>query len=386
MINEDPIYELIEDYLQGTLSEQDEARVKARMSQDPLFEKEVEESAYLNHVIEGAGIDILREKMTYDIQKIDHNNTLKRNILKAVGIISLIAGLIFSVFSLYQKEKVHPSSVNDSDTKEKVKKELPDIDSNSDTLVSEQNISLSDVNKAKGEKVILKASTGKETVDAVLQENERIIEGKVGTDTNSVEAVAETISDVGRGEEKSDSIFVKQPIEKSESAIENCVLTFNAEILASCTNKNTGAINISMDGKGQAPYKYSLNHSENNTGSFSGLASQTYSVNIVDSKGCKGEKVVFVPEEPCYEEPRAYSFAPDFGEQWKILPQEGKDGIFTIINKSGQVIKKGVLDNEANNKWDGTDSKGAIVSQGMYICLFNYSDGSVEKVEVTVIR
>lgn len=384
MINEDPIYELIEDFLQGNLSEQDEAKVKSRMNRDPLFEKEVEESAYLNHVIEGAGVDMLREKMTQDIQKIDQTIAIRKNILKGLAVLSIITGLIFSVFSLFQKEKVHVAPGQDSIKKEKTGKIIPKNIQNDSVISKDENESYMK-EKSKTKKV-LTASTGKKIVDSVYPENEINDLISASRDTTLKINLVENTSAVNLDKKEFlDTAQIETPAQKSEPDTENCVIDFETVIQPSCDNRNSGSINISVNGSGQESYKYILDHDENSTGIFTGLASKSYSLFIVDSKGCKSQKDVSVPEEPCYSETRSFSFAPHFGEEWEVIPQNGKTGVYTILNKSGQVIKNGTINN-VYDKWDGTDLKGAIVSQGMYICLFNYSDGSVEKVEVTVIR
>lgn len=389
MINKDPIYELIEDFLQGNLSEQDEEKVVTRMKQDPLFEKELEESAYINHVIEGAGVDMLREKMTRDIQRMDQQNLLKKKIITTLLVVSFLAGLIWSYFSLNQREKVHFQSGSSTVLTEENEMDIPGLSQDSGIVTYLHSNEFTSDNKPESKSDSKIAYSTKEIKESKLTPNENILVGRINND--SIISLSDDISAEEQEKIMHEPImYSKKPAIIPEPEPVKCEIDFDVDIQPSCYDKHTGAIEITFEKLDSDPsiYQYSLNDDmkRNSTGSFKELSSGTYTISIADKQGCEGIKDVFVPLKPCSREVRAYSFAPEFGEYWEISSQNSKEGIYNIVNRSGQVIKKGVCNPQGIDQWDGTDSKGILVPQGLYICLFSFDDGSVEKVEVTVIR
>ncbi len=85
----------------------------------------------------------------------------------------------------------------------------------------------------------------------------------------------------GCGPVVSSNLVVTEPLELTLSSLVSSDIT--------CNNNNDGAINISVSG-GNAPLTYTLvqDGSSNITGIFSSLSANTYTIEVVDSKGCPG--------------------------------------------------------------------------------------------------
>lgn len=71
-------------------------------------------------------------------------------------------------------------------------------------------------------------------------------------------------------------------------------------------------------------------------------------------------------------------------ETWNIPIAENKSGMFTVIDKAGEIVYKKAFGMNEEAHWDGYSSKGALLKAGLYGYVLDYMDGSVEQGTITL--
>jgi len=370
-------FELIEKYLRGELSASEKAMVEDKIKQDSSFAEEVEESAFVDQVIIGAGLEMLREKITKDIAQLDQKK--KRRVKWSVAGLLVLIGCVAGYFF-----------VKEANWEKRIPKNVPA----DEHFIENDNKNLNTANKGKAKKET-NATMVKKKAFILKKEKLSAIEAKDSLkyvplfDTVPMQKNQETlvrIPPVQAIEGKLDTIAsLSQPTPFQN----NCVLSFQATPQSTCRGEQNGSIQIAKQtlSGGQAPYTFSLGESgiKSGTGEFSNLAEGTYIVHVSDKTGCSSSQEVYVSSKSCQSK-QAFSINPDYGEIWKIPYDKEKSGIFTILNRTGHTVFRASFGNEASSEWNGTDMRGVVVKTGLYICILQYRDGKKANLQITVVR
>jgi hypothetical protein len=359
-------FDLIERYLQGSLDQEEHARVEDRIKRDPAFAEEVELSAQVNSVVLGAAMDSLRERMTNDIASLDSKNKFKWG---TAGMV-VVLGIVSSAY-LY---------VRDDQTE-------------TNNLKTNSQISSSVDNTGKSNHEIKRNSSAEP--ETIKPDSRMRAEAWKDTNLRVSEFLKQDPEEVLKEEEQKVKSTVKEPghehqinvIEKPKA--DKFKISFNPMVFPSCKGEATGRIEIGKEAieGGTFPYVFTIDHLgiENSNGLFSGLKEGKHVISIQDKSGCSATQEVNLPGKPCILH-KSFSINPDNGEIWKVPVSEGESGKFTIINKGGLVIFKGNFGNGELNEWNGSDLNGTTVNSGLYVCLLEYSSGEKETVQITIIR
>ncbi|MBX9853467.1 MAG: hypothetical protein K2X86_17115 [Cytophagaceae bacterium] len=353
------IFDLIESYHQGLLSEEEKSMVEAKMKTDASFAEEVRISGLVNELVHAAGIDQLRQKMTQDLalMKVKRQTRIKRGVAAVIGLL-LLSAMVYLIFNSSRK------NISSSEVQKKYN-------------ISEPSETKKDIPAISPEK---NKSTGKfplqekVAMDTLVQEDHILI---------SVPEQDHTVLKVTKDEENK----MPDPDNTKDNIIKDCNLSFDVIIHATCKGEEKGIIYVDEKSilGGTRPYIFRASKDESTSGVFSDLKEGTYIVTMYDSKGCSYSKEIIVPGKNCTVK-KSYSFSPDNGETWKIPFAEGESGSFSIYNRAGISIFKGAFGGNIVAEWNGTDMQGANADAALYICILEYANGKSEKIEISVIR
>lgn len=360
MNEEQRIFDLIEKYHQGILSKDEKTFVEKRMQTDAAFAEYLSLHGFTNQLVEAAGFDMLREKMTQDLIAIDKKNTRLKWGTGILATLLVLSSLVY-VTNYFRKKNI-PNRIEH-------KQDSP-----------------------------VKTQEGKDTTTSTTKVVEKIQVQKKGhvlpeLSTDSVKAIpyfsptqkdllSNTKQEIAGEEKKTDT--KKEALVKENK---QCNLSFHLIVQASCKGEQSGTISVE---KGTAmggikPYYFLTSVGErSSSGNFSNLGKGNYTITMFDSEGCSASQDILLSERNCFSR-KAYSFNPDYGEKWNA-DQESGSGNFTIYNRGGIVIFKGHFAENNPAEWYGTNTQGTTMEAGLYVCVLEYSEGKTETIEISVIR
>lgn len=344
------LYARIDAYLDGTLSKTDRMAFEADMAASPALKEEVELQKMVHILILEKGLADIRIKVGEDLNK-SVGYPWKKIIISSILFTFLSIGIYWFTTSLNKEtsavlntsdtiQQIHSDSVVTMENKETA----PYIQKKKSTTVSKSQFIEKDTSLYKGfaypEEIRLK--TQPFLTDTYISRDflkEKHIEKKV--------------------EEK--------------TAIPCPDILFNVHTEASCTNSNSGSVQILLSSilGGQAPYRYTIDGKSNSL--LNDLAAGTYEVKVVDSRGCNSEKTVDISEKSCTVF-KDYSFRPE-AETLKLPFAEMESGTLSIMDKSGKVVYKTDLINGLPNEWNGRSMNGSSLEMGSYLYIATFTNG-----------
>jgi hypothetical protein len=184
------------------------------------------------------------------------------------------------------------------------------------------------------------------------------------------------------------SKLIEEDVEVVDCESVKISLTFEME--HSCIEKiYSGKIIIaknSING-GTSPYSFSINGGKEYFESeflFSYLSPGNYQLFVRDINQCE-EKIaeVYIEEKICQKD---YKYSPIHGEPWIIPFEKGKDGIFRLFSRSGQILVEKRIDDFSDNTWYGNDDNNDPLNMGYFPFIIQYSDGELFKGSVTLVK
>jgi len=374
---EDTLLDLIDDYLNKGMSEEERLSFEEKMASDKTLTEKVKEAKNVNKAIYYASLAELKIKIGQDIKNIQHKPSFnwKKASYISIASLALLSGI--TAYLITTNTKVEQGKTEPITTIKQAEKEF--IQSNTSSSGQEKN-----QNDNKIPKQYLPANKG--TMDTILIDN-NIIRQPVLPDNkvqNSIEEPKTTTSETNIINNSNNPTIERKAAPSSNETKVACDKLFKITTEASCKQGETGSILISSDGA----YEYTFQVGNYNTsgakGIFQNIPPGDHEILITYGKECSYTKKTTVNEKWCPLN-SSYSFNPDYNEKWVIKYEQGSSGTFIIFDKSGKEIYSGVL-GSGIAEWNGTEKDGGIAPFGIYIALINYSDGRKEKVELTIIR
>lgn len=359
------IYEQIDDFLHGEMTEQERRAFEEKIKGDERLASKVEEVKATEDAIHLACLADLKKTIGEDIKKIKYRSPWQNIFywIIAASIIAVISCSLYFIFNTDFHQKKSTPDLNDPRTltEEYTKK--------NDQSVSEQ-----------------KAGTKHEINHS---DNTHINQAEID---NSAEESGQKFSDVvidkNESSENRNSTIVKQDsTDKNANRYERkllCDSDFDIISEASCKNKETGKIKISAKNNIEATFQLDQQTVKGQVGSFSALPAGEYNVFAFYNNGCTFTKTVKITEKWCPLN-QSFSFNPDYNEKWEIKYESGSQGRFVIYDRAGKEIYKNTF-GTGNEEWIGIDMNGNTVAVGSYVAMLYYSDGRSERVELTIIR
>lgn len=360
MNEEQSIFDLIEKYHQGVLSEDEKALVEKRMQSDAAFAEYLSLQGLTNKLVEAAGTDMLREKMRSDIAALDRKRSRLKWGASLLATLVVVSSLVY--FTNYFRKKNIPAKKENKQAAP-AHEELKDTSETSVPLKKHtQPVSVTDV-----------------PTTTIRNDSLPVLVLPKAVETR------ESRSDEKKGTVKEEETTSKTVVQNQES--KPCDLSFHLIVQPTCKGEKSGTISVEHGSAvgGTRPYYFLSSTGESSsTGNFSDLSKGTYSIVMYDSEGCTAKQHVVLSDRNCSAR-KSYSFNPDYGEKWNAGLEEGS-GKFTIYNRGGMIIFKGSFAENNPAEWYGTNAQGTTMEAGLYVCVLEYLEGKTETIEISVIR
>ncbi|MBC7389611.1 MAG: gliding motility-associated C-terminal domain-containing protein [Opitutaceae bacterium] len=358
------ISQLIDLYINGSLSLEEKLKFEQRLIEDKSFKEEYEIQQIVNTVISGATEQQLREKIKSDIKAKDLQSFRFKVF---VGISALILSSI--LVYVYQSNKNTASEI--------FVKDLPQQQLDNSFKSPDLKI---DKFKEKSPLGITKIRSYKEPIEVdtssfnTISEKLDIVDDIVPTTQNDNHLKLITDNSVSN-------------IDKNPCL--NFQLAVNAKISGTCKDASDGKIDLSeisaVEG-GKRPYQFSKNdgNSFSEIGISYGLHPGTHKFIIKDANGCVQENSFIIPEKDCKQ--NKFIFNPEIGEVWKIPVEENLNYSLYIYNSSKEIVFQLNSTGKENFEWQGTSTSGKVLDAGLYAYIIELNNGVKEFGQVTIIR
>ncbi len=363
-------YQLIDNYLNGTLKGEDLQAFEQRLQTDPSLAEEVSFLQLTNEVVIGANFDSLRSQMTADIADIDAS---KNN--RTWGLSSIVLGIVsIGVIGMYTLSKEKEETAHLTPVLQK-----PSVLENQTTeqpVVTEHVLQPIVTEKPIHADTITLVPTASPVEKVIAQTPEQHINQDHTTTDYPVIKASET--------------NILAPVSKTTEPINPCELvTLKAVITStpSCDDASNGSITIPMNqiSGGTKPYKISFNKLKDASTKeqYAYLPAGTYTINITDANGCTKNFSSEVTEKNCRK--TSYVFAPDKGQVCTVTGKDNENYVLTILNMAGkQVYKTNTI--EGTFEWQGLSQQGEYLPAGLYIYILEYVSGEKENGQITIVR
>lgn len=404
MNSESEKFEWIENYLNGTLTEEQQVAFENKMHTDLGFAEELELHRTVNELVIDQALLDLKAKMVTEYRPKYRDNDLPGsnpgNTFIVIGLVVLSA-LTASIF--YFKS---PSSTPLPVATEKVQPlSLPQPANSSGlnpspgpapVLVKSQPDNGS--NKPKGEKkisplkiispIVDSSSTSEENglkMELVLPLEERplVIANSPGIGSGKTKLIIPRLvpSNLPNDKEPTDALFDCSSLK----------MAVKVSVQESCLDFPNGK--ISYDPKtvegGEPPYRFSLDNglSFTKANQFEALSPGIYYLTIEDKRGCQYtlEEGFEVKPGEC-NETKEYAFAPEQGETCKFLFAQNRDGHLQIFNREGVLIYSISIRNGFPIEWNGQSNQGVGVTMGSYRFIFEDLKGKTTRGNITLVK
>ena len=384
-------YELIEKYLKGKLTPEEETLLKELMAGDPEIEREVQQHRELFQLLEVNSALEVRESLN----KVHRSHLAKRFwlngsrnlIIPAVLLIALMTFLISYRHLQHSRSKTAMTVVKDSSLimhKSPAPAETPALP---DTSVKANH----SFKNSKPVAIRNKSAESRPKKTLPHTEEHSIVQkNTTNTKTSPPQTQPQAIQPAVAQEttQKTDSTVKESlPVVIKDDCSSDSITARVADIEASCSHNATGSIKIDKDhiSGGRTPYSISIDGQKHfyNQFTFANLPSAHYSVWIKDGRSCIYDLGDFVvPVKQCAIED---IFSPDKGERWEI-PNNGDAGHLLIYNLSGKVVYELQLESRQTYYWNGISDSGQNLPMGVYPFTIDITGGEKIVGNVTVVK
>jgi hypothetical protein len=365
MNREFEIYEYIDRYLQGELSEIELQQFKEKLQSDQEFKSIVEAQELAHEVLVYNELSKLKARMRDDLKQTKNGfgNWGKVLVISAVA----ITGSLLTYTYLHKTE----SSSEKKTVQQEIKSQEPqaeNLEIPNESLNQKKPITVPETAKS--------APVVKDSSD--IKEN------------HPVENPTEKKGPVSNSSDK-EPTFVYPLKEPEISTKVNCdVVHMFAEVRVDYGFKGQEEATIIIDPHslkgGSGPYVYALDNSDFQIESrFTGIKDGKYQLKIKDHNNCistlKKEVVVKIPVKEIDE-----AFVPSQGETWKFPIKENANAEITIVSKAGTVVYSASIVNGHPAEWDGRSNAGVELETGNYYFVIKYSATDLVKGHISIVR
>lgn len=360
MSPEDILFLQIHDYLNGDLIGEEKKQFEEMLKDNPTLHAEVEFQQLANTLVINNRLLDVSNTSRETVSKIKKNKTHKRYLL-ITGLISLasVLGLLTFISNNKEQENITPTKVSEKKVE------------NTPILVSDTSID--DKHLIEISKPQIKTTQTKQ--NNTIEENKP---EKIQKDTIFSKEEHILVKEILK-EEKNYPITTQ----KTELSCENVKIDLKTSVKPACLGENDGSISISSISGGEKPYRTDYYNSyKNKLNSITFVSAGLYFITIVDQNKCEKTFKIEVPEKEC--ETIDAVFNPFIGETWDLREYD-KSGTITIYQKNGQKLYEQKVQAFDKFRWDGRNSLGQI-TDGYFIFVFTFDDGSVVKGEITVTK
>ncbi len=365
MANHNDIFELVEAYVNGELSDSELANFEAELSTNVNLQKQlILAQAAQKLVIQNR---LLQVKALANEEASRLNN--KRNQIHkfliggSVALVAVVTGLYIIIKSKEPNEikLPAPQEIQQKETPTSTLSEISELDEqvqSTTNTASQEETQPQPVTVTKKETPPPPSDIQKDTIVIV--------------DTTTVMKNSPTVETPEKPEKTT----------KTKPACNTANIKADIHTISGCEGKNENAIEIGKISGLTGPIKKQVFNAENELIlSHYGLKDGNYTVVIVGAETCKKRFPVTLKSKNC---PINVDFNPNYGEVWEI-PTISVSGVLTIYTKTGlEIVRKPLPAGEVTT-WDGKNSANEIQA-GYFIFTINYEDGSFLKGGITVTQ
>ncbi len=378
-------YELIERYLLGRTSPDENAGIELRMKNDPSFAKEVEQHRGMQQVIQDHSVLGVRDMLTR-IRKEKQISIKRRNRFYRSMLIVGSCAIIVSLSLLF--------ILNNDDSAVRRASEAPEASEAFTGIQAPEtgSVSVDAAITAPDSKSIATPVASPHLKSVPIPDLKSGETMDAGDETNSVvfDAVVKeiiTTSDLKSGvtmAEGKETAEAEESETVAEASSPPCEIKAEYISEASCNNKATGKIKImgnSLTG-GTPPYRVFLNEKYGDSMVFRGLKPGFYKLEIRDAAGCLASLGnIMIDTKECRYQGNFYPLM----EQWEI-PLDFQPGIIEIYNKNGRKVYELRFDGMGKEYWNGNNLNNEALPLGLYLFTIRYDSGDIFEGSVTINR
>lgn len=376
MYNHDNIYETIEQYLEGTLTEADKVLFEKQLAIDTELQQKVLVCQSAQELIMQNKLKNLKSLMSQEQGKVNKRETLKKAGIVLIGSALLATGVGLYLHNESPKVKT-PSSKESSLPKD---------------LNSVTRVALTE-NEGDTEHGAMPAPRVPNSTNLLVIETEANSKG--GNPVNTSPIDKDPVADVA----VSQSTTMTSPVDKNvlhkhekspekivkETPQHDChhvAITAKLSTEQACKGIDEGVIRVENLMGGLEPYRLRINGKAASTQdhTFVNLKEGNYQIQVVDANGCKQDfNPVILKAKDC---PLNYDFNPNKGEQW-VGPVVAKASKLNILDKRGTLVFNQQLAVGETCTWSGHNSSGTVLS-GYFVFVLEQEDGTMIKGSITV--
>ncbi|MCP4521290.1 MAG: hypothetical protein GY827_06315 [Cytophagales bacterium] len=368
-------YQLIQDYLRGSLSKEQEEAVLQRASQDAEFNQLLEEEKSLHDLIEGTVQSEIETEVKQAFQKEKNKQNIK-SWIPNIGVFIVFVGTVYLLFFLQEniQEYANPPSTKE----EKQPSEVQSKDSVSQHTTTQNNIVPTEPKKEtrhsnpnNTENPVSVPNTTKDT----SRNTQTIIDSTDQVDVNIIKQ-KDSIPTTNQG---IPSNVVGSIVEDAQNPCEKLQAEVSIDKELPCLFGDKGIINVEVEG-GQEPYVFQLNSNISEEGNFDELTKGMYVLLVRDANNCIiTSQNIELKTKRCQELPLA--FDPSFGA-W-TYETEGELVELKILSRFGKVV---FTQSEENPAWEGTNNNGEELPTDDYLFIISKNGIVIDKGNVTIVR
>lgn len=370
-------YQLIEDYLNHKLTEEQVLVVEMRMELDANFRNYVQEHKIANQIIVKAELAQIKSTLNKIHLNKEKKGLINKIILGLIFVLLFIVGVYFFINNSKQKEEIPKRNKPVENFKEEVKNENKEPQNNIELGNKEDIVSIPFYKPIIEDLPI--HNLAQDSLVSVPPPTV-VIDNNIQIDTNDLKSQPK--EEVKSKDKSIDSLIDLTHVENNSPCLD---FSIESEIITSVSCENTSEGQIIIQTK-QDNYTYSLKNSfiSSKAGVFKQLKPGEYELIAIDDKGCESLPVRVVVESVTCD----YIIQPDKAISWQIPTESFDNEIITleIYNaKSGQKVYARVLDEFSESTWNGEDSSGSPMPMGSYMYLLTSSSKSM-KGSITIVR
>lgn len=362
--SDENIYEVIELYLSGILSENERMLFEEQLISDNALQQKVEVCKTAKELILQNKLKDLKSIMAEEQIKADQRGPFNKGwtFLVLMAVIGSASYLFLKNDASSEKEK-----------NEHNKNNIGSIGSAPIIQKPESEIKITNIQQLPKETIKPNKNT----------ENQINIPKKDITDIPpAIKQGQELTSKENQLENATNTTTIKNDfITPPANKCEGIVISAQLLVQEPCIGSSNGVIEIKGFKGGTPPYKTFLNGSESEEENiFKDLNQGTYRVNVTDYNGCKHQfNPLILKGKVCKLD---YDFNPGRGEEW-IGPVVMQASKLTIIDKTGSQIYSKQMTNGEQCTWSGYSESGNL-ELGYFIYIIENRDGNVIKGSITV--
>lgn len=384
MREENNISDLVEDYVNGFMPEEDIPVFEERMASDPELAEMVEQYRYANEAIHFANLAELKKTVADDIKKIKYKSGPDWNYKYLLSGLAILSGAALIGYLATEPNQVSKDitggkkdTVTTIEKREKTAHSIEEKSIEKNTTVNITTGESNDLKSNQSETSGQKSMTGDispvepDTLSTSPENKEKNTPEISLNSDNKYPGISDTNTAV--------SVQKKTPEKKV-----HCDKLFEINTQAACKGNSDGSMFISTEGKENFLVKIESLNIESEAASIYDVPAGTYDVSIQYREACSYREKVIVQEKWCPMN-QSYSFNPGYGEKWELKYSAGDRGTYTIFDKFGKEVYKGEFGNGPST-WEGTNLQGNLLPTGTYMTIIIYADGRKEKVELTIVR